>query len=148
MKEFVKLLNIKVIKEVSGNIIQVVEIVMFCFEIDIYFGNDDQIVFVFLVGGIGVILVLVNILFDEMYDIVEYFLNGEIEKVRQFQLKFFFIIKVFFIEVNLIFVKEVMNMMGFNVGKLRLLFIIMIEKNREIFKKVFVDYGILIKEWE
>jgi len=146
MKELAKLPNIKAIKEASGNITQVAEIAMLCPEIDIYSGNDDQIVPILSVGGIGVISVLANILPDETHDIVEYFLNGEIEKARQLQLKLLPIIKALFIEVNPIPVKEAMNMMGFNVGKPRLPLTTMTEKNREILKKALVDYGISIKE--
>lgn len=145
MFELSKIPNIKGIKEASGNITQVAEIAHLCPNIDIYSGNDDQIVPILSVGGIGVISVLANILPNETHDIVEYFLNGNVQKAKELQLRLLPIIKALFIEVNPIPVKEAMNLMGFEVGIPRLPLVSMSEKNKEILKKALIDYGIDIK---
>ncbi|MEZ0537422.1 4-hydroxy-tetrahydrodipicolinate synthase [Caldicellulosiruptoraceae bacterium PP1] len=142
VKELSTIPNIRAIKEASSNIVQIAEIAQLCPDIDIYSGNDDQIVPILSLGGIGVISVLANILPNETHDIVEYFLNGDIKKAKELQLKLLPIIKALFIEVNPIPVKEALNMMGFNVGKPRLPLVPMSEKNKEILKKALLDYGI------
>lgn len=113
--------NIVATKEASGNISHIAEIVAACGDmLDVYSGNDDQIVPIMALGGIGVISVLANIMPRETHDICELFANGDIQKSRDLQLKLLQLINSLFMDVNPIPVKEAMNLMGLNVGECRL----------------------------
>ncbi len=113
--------NIVGIKEASGNISQITKLaslVRGC--LDIYAGNDDQIVPILSLGGIGVISVLSNVAPKGTHDMVMSYLNGEEGKARKLQLDYLELVDALFCEVNPIPVKSTMNMLGFNVGSLRL----------------------------
>lgn len=113
--------NITAIKEASGNISQVAEIMnQTDGKIDLYSGNDDQIVPVLSLGGKGVISVLGNVAPKVTHDIVTSYLDGHTEESLKLQLKYFPLIKALFSEVNPIPVKKAMNLMGMDVGSLRL----------------------------
>lgn len=113
--------NITAIKEASGNISQVAEIMnQTDGKIDLYSGNDDQIVPVLSLGGKGVISVLGNVAPKVTHDIVTSYLDGRTEESLKLQLKYFPLIKALFSEVNPIPVKKAMNLMGMDVGSLRL----------------------------
>lgn len=112
--------NIVAIKEASGNISQIAELAALadgC--IDIYSGNDDQVVPLLSLGGIGVISVLSNVMPKLTHDMVMSYLNGDIKLSRQLQLSVMKLNKALFCEVNPIPVKEAMNMMGWNAGGVR-----------------------------
>ena len=131
-KELSKIENIVAIKEASGNLSQVAEIANLCGEeLNIYSGNDDQITPILAVGGIGVISVLSNILPEHTHDIVENFLNGDVELARDEQISVIPLVKALFCEVNPIPVKAAMNMLGFNAGIPRLPLVEMSEKGKE-----------------
>lgn len=137
--------NIVGIKEASGNISQVSEIARLCGEdFAIYSGNDDQIVPILSVGGIGVISVIANILPQKTHDIVQKYLQGDIEESRKLQLSVNELVNSLFIEVNPIPVKAAMNLMGMEVGKLRLPLTEISEKNLEILRNNMIKYGIEI----
>ena len=137
--------NIVGIKEASGNISQVSEIARLCGEdFAIYSGNDDQIVPILSVGGIGVISVVANILPQKTHDIVQKYLQGDIEESRKLQLSVNELVNSLFIEVNPIPVKAAMNLMGMDVGKLRLPLTEISEKNLEILRNNMIKYGIEI----
>lgn len=113
--------NIVGIKEASGNIAQVAEIMQLTGgEIDLYSGNDDMIVPVMSLGGQGVISVLSNIAPKDTHDIVMKYLEGDVVGSRELQLKYFPLINALFCEVNPIPVKKAVNLMGFQVGSLRM----------------------------
>lgn len=113
--------NIVAIKEASGNISQIAKIAELCGdELDIYSGNDDQIVPIMSLGGKGVISVLSNLLPAETSEIVKSFLRGEIAKSRELQLRYLSLIDALFCEVNPIPVKAAMAAMGFCENYLRL----------------------------
>lgn len=119
--ELSKLENIVAIKEASGNISQVSKIASLCGDsIDIYSGNDDQIVPILSLGGIGVISVLSNIMPAYTCDIVKNYLNGNIKKAKDMQINALPLIDALFCEVNPIPVKAALNEMNFNVGIPRL----------------------------
>ena len=119
--ELSKIPNIVAVKEASGNISQVAEIAALCKDnLQIYSGNDDQVVPILSLGGIGVISVLSNIKPKEVHDMVIKYLNGNIEESRKLQLKNLELIKSLFSEVNPIPIKAALNMIGFNVGSPRL----------------------------
>ena len=138
-----KVKNIVAIKEASGNISQVAEIARLCGDdFSIYSGNDDQIVPILSVGGIGVISVLANILPRETHDIVEKYLLGDVEESRKLQLGVNELVNSLFIEVNPIPVKAAMNLMGMEAGELRLPLSDISNKNLEILKDNMIKYGI------
>lgn len=113
--------NIVGIKEASGNISQVAEIMNLTDgNIDLYSGNDDQIVPILSLGGIGVISVLSNVAPRDTHDIVAKYLSGDVEGSRKLQLKYIPLIKALFSEVNPIPVKKAMSLMGMDTGVLRL----------------------------
>lgn len=120
------------IKEASGNIVQIAEIAQKCEgRISIYSGNDDQIVPVLSLGGIGVISVLSNVLPQETHDMVQFYLEGKLSEALKLQLDLLPLVKSLFCEVNPIPVKEALNQMGFNVGNCRLPLSSMDPKNAE-----------------
>lgn len=113
--------NIVGIKEASGNIAQVAEIMQLTEgKIELFSGCDEMIVPVMSLGGMGVISVLSNIAPKETHDIVMKFLEGDIVGSRELQLKLLPLINALFCEVNPIPVKKAVNLMGFHVGALRM----------------------------
>lgn len=113
--------NIVGIKEASGNISQITKLASLCRGcLDIYSGNDDQIVPILSLGGVGVISVLSNVAPQGTHDMVMAYLNGNEKKARQLQLDYLELVDALFCEVNPIPIKSTMNMLGFNVGSLRL----------------------------
>lgn len=138
--------NIAGVKEASGNISQVVEIGMFCDEsFCMYSGNDDQVVPLLSVGGIGVISVVANIAPKVMHDMVISFLEGDAKRAKELQLSIKPLNDALFCEVNPIPVKTAMNLLGYSVGMLRLPLVDMAEKNLDYLKKELVNYGLEIR---
>lgn len=142
--EISKLKNIVAIKEASGNISQVAEYKALCGDnIDIYSGNDDQIIPILSLGGVGVISVLANIIPKEVHDMCMLYLEGKQKEALAIQLESLKLTNALFIETNPIPVKTAMNLMGMNVGNLRLPLCEMEEKNLEILKKEMENYKLL-----
>ena len=113
--------NIVGVKDATGDISQVAELMSLAKgTVDVYSGNDDQIVPVLSLGGKGVISVLSNILPKETHDMVASYLEGDVAKSCEMQLKYFDLVKALFCEVNPIPVKKALNLMGMEVGSLRL----------------------------
>ena len=136
--------NIRAVKEASGNISQIAKLKALCGDsIDIYSGNDDQIVPILSVGGIGVISVLSNVAPRQTHDICQAWFDGDVAKAAKLQLEALDIIGALFCEVNPIPVKTAMNLMGKNVGPLRMPMCEMDPKNVEKLKKSMEAYGIL-----
>ena len=142
LKELAKVPNIVAIKEASGNMSYAMRVKSEVPELYMYSGNDDLIVPIMSIGGKGVISVAANILPEETHNICEYYLNGETEKSAELQLKMLDVINNLFIEVNPIPVKTAMNILGYDVGGLRLPLCGMEEKNLEILKKSLADFGV------
>lgn len=135
--------NIVAIKEASGNISQVAEIAALTQgKMDIYSGNDDQIVPILSLGGKGVISVLSNVAPKYTHDIVAKFMEGKVEESRDMQLKALPLVHALFCEVNPIPVKTAMNLMGKEVGPLRMPMTEMEEAHQEVLKKAMKDFGI------
>ena len=135
--------NIVAIKEASGNISQVAEIAALTHgKMDIYSGNDDQIVPILSLGGKGVISVLSNVAPQYTHDIVAKFMEGKVEESRDMQLKALPLIHALFCEVNPIPVKTALNLMGKEVGPLRMPMTEMEEAHQEVLKKAMKDFGI------
>lgn len=144
--ELSKIENIKAIKEASGNISQVAQIAKLCGnDFYIYSGNDDMIVPILSLGGKGVISVVANILPNETHEVVTKFLKGDILEAKNIQLKMLDIINSLFIEVNPIPIKTAMNVLGMEVGNLRLPLTNMDENNMRILISAIEEYG--VKKW-
>ncbi len=128
--------NIVAVKEASGNISQVAELAALadgC--IDIYSGNDDQVVPLLSLGGVGVISVLSNVMPKLTHDMVMSYLNGDVKLSRQLQLSVMNLNKALFCEVNPIPVKEALNMMGWNAGVVRSPLCEMEPQHKELLRK-------------
>lgn len=135
--------NIKAVKEASGNISQIAKIKALCGDrIDIYSGNDDQTVAIMAVGGIGVISVLANIIPKDMHEMCSLFFEGKHKDALDLQLKTLALNDAVFIETNPIPVKTAMNLMGLQVGYLRLPLCEMNASNLELLKKELKAYGL------
>lgn len=136
--------NIVGVKEASGNISQIAHLAAIadgC--VDIYSGNDDQIVPIMALGGIGVISVLSNVAPRQTHEICQKFLDGDVAGSRKMQLDALDLCSALFCEVNPIPVKKALNLMGMNVGPLRMPLTEMEEANAARLEKAMKTYGIL-----
>lgn len=137
--------NIVGIKEASGDISQIAKLAhLGKGKIDIYSGNDDQIIPIMSLGGIGVISVLSNVAPKQAHDICEYYLNGKTKEALQLQLNALPLVDALFCEVNPIPVKTALNLMGMKVGPFRMPLYPMSKENEEQLKKALNDYGIKV----
>lgn len=143
-KELAKHENIVAIKEANGDISSIAKTMSLVGDqLDLYSGNDDEIVPIMSLGGIGVISVLSNILPKETHNICEEFLKGNVDKARELQLKYVSLINALFSDVNPIPVKEAMNMMGLGMGPLRMPLCPMTDAARENLRKELAAHGLL-----
>ncbi len=142
LKDLAKIDNIVAIKEASGNISYTAQIAKEVPELYIYSGNDDMIVPVMSLGGKGVISVLANILPDETHDLCQRYLDGDIKGSLKLQLDMLDVVNKLFIEVNPVPVKTAMDMLGYNVGNLRLPLAEMDEGNKAKLKAALDAYGV------
>jgi len=135
--------NIVAIKEANGNIGKIVETMsLVSGKLDLYSGNDDQIVPLMSLGGLGVISVLSNILPKETSELCHAFLRGDIRTAAAMQFKYHKLIDSLFSEVNPIPVKAAMHRMGFGDGSIRLPLTEMTEKNEAIMLGYMREAGI------
>lgn len=138
--------NIVAVKEASGNISQVAKIAQLCGDsLDIYSGNDDQIVPLLSLGGKGVISVLSNIAPRQTHDIVAKFMEGDVAESRRRQLEALPLIDQLFCEVNPIPVKAALNLLGWEAGPLRMPLSEMEEEHRKNLKAAMDAYGLKAK---
>ena len=136
--------NIVGIKEASGNISTVAQILHLCDgNVDLYSGNDDQVVPLLALGGIGVISVLSNVAPAYVHDMCYKFFSGDIAGSRKMQLDALPLVDALFCEVNPIPVKAALNMMGKEVGTLRAPLTEMEDAHKEVLKKAMMDLEIL-----
>ena len=136
--------NIVAIKEASGNISQIMDLAMLadgC--IDIYSGNDDQILPLLAIGGKGVISVLSNGAPTQTHEICAKFFEGDVEGARKLQMDALPLIHALFSEVNPIPVKEAMNLLGWNAGPCRMPLSPMDAANKEKLTAAMRNYGLL-----
>lgn len=135
--------NIVGIKEASGNISQIAKLAALGGDdIDIYSGDDDQVIPILSLGGIGVISVLSNIAPRETHDMVMNYLEGDRKKALELQLKAIPLVDALFCEVNPIPVKAALNMMGKQAGPLRAPLYEMEEANKARLAQAMKDFGI------
>ena len=138
--------NIVGIKEASGNISQVAKLMRLTDgQIELYSGNDDQVVPILSLGGLGVISVLSNVAPRQTHDMVMKFLEGDVAGSREIQLKALPLVDALFCEVNPIPVKAAMNMLGWEAGPLRMPLTEMEPEHKEKLKKAMIDFGIEVK---
>ena len=120
LKTLSVLSNVVAIKEASGDFSQIAKMKALCPDIDIYSGNDDQIVPLLSLGGAGVISVLANILPKETHNMCQFYFDGKVNESRDLQLDYLDVIEKLFIETNPIPVKTAMKLIGKDCGDLRL----------------------------
>lgn len=138
--------NIVGVKEASGNISQVAKLMSLAKgNVELYSGNDDQIVPVMALGGNGVISVLSNVAPELAHDIATTYLEGDVKKSCKLQLQAIELIDALFCEVNPIPVKTALNLMGKEVGPLRAPLCTMEAANEEKLRKALVNSGIAVK---
>lgn len=136
--------NIVGIKEASGNISQIAKLAALADgKVEIYSGNDDQIVPILSLGGLGVISVLSNVAPKQTHDICQSFFDGDTAKAAKLQCQAIELIDALFCEVNPIPVKKAVSLLGYNAGPLRLPLTEMEPDHVEVLKKAMKNYGIL-----
>lgn len=137
--------NIVAVKEASGDISQVAEILHRSQgDVDVYSGNDDQIVPIVALGGKGVISVLSHVVPKDTHDMVIKMLKGDVKGSQELQLKYIPLIQALFSEVNPIPVKAAMNMMGYQVGSLRMPLTEMEDVHKEVLRRELIAAGVKI----
>ena len=130
--ELSKIENIVAIKEASGDLSQIAKTINLCKEkLNVYSGNDDQIIPILSIGGIGVISVLSNVRPKYTHDMCYNFFKKETEIAGKMQIDAIPLINALFSEVNPIPVKEALNILGYNFGEPRLPLIKLSEENRK-----------------
>lgn len=145
-KRLCKHQNIVATKEASGDISFIAKIIRECGdELDVYSGNDDQIVPILSLGGKGVVSVLSNIAPRETHDICRLFFEGKVKESAALANRLLHLANALFCDVNPIPVKEAMNMLGMEVGECRLPLCETSNENRILIKNAMIEAG-LIKE--
>lgn len=135
--------NITGIKEASADISQIAEVARLCPDLDLFAGNDDQILPILSLGGIGVITSVGNIIPNAVHELVFSYFERDIAKSRELQLDMLPLIHAIFSEVNPIPVKKALEYMGFGESNTRPPLYTMEEENRKKLKKEMKAYGIL-----
>lgn len=134
--------NIVAVKEANGNISSAAQVAALC-DIDIYSGNDDQIVPILSLGGKGVISVLSNVAPRQTHDICQLYFDGKVRESADLQVKLLPLINALFCDVNPIPVKEAVAMMGWQAGPCRLPLTGLGEENRELLKREMKAAGLI-----
>ena len=142
--ELSKIPNIIAIKEASGNISQITKIKQLCKDnLNIYSGNDDQVIPILSVGGIGVISVLSNVAPKYTHDMCMKFFDGNLKDSLEMQLKALDLISALFSEVNPIPVKHALKLAGFDFGIPRLPLVELTDKNKAILEKAMKEMNLI-----
>ena len=142
--ELSKISNIVAIKEASGNISQITKIKQLCKDnLNIYSGNDDQVIPILSVGGIGVISVLSNVVPKFAHDMCMKFFDGNLKEALDMQLNALDLISALFSEVNPIPVKHALKLIGFDFGLPRLPLVELTDKNKAILKKAMKEMNLI-----
>ncbi len=142
LKRLADIDNIVAVKEC--NLLQASEIFYLCGDkLDLYSGEDGNIVPLLALGGKGVISVIANILPKDTHNMVKSFLDGDIETSRKLQIKSVPVEKALFCETNPIPIKAAMNLMGFDVGPCRMPLVEISEAGLAQLKKALTEYGLM-----
>ena len=135
--------NIVAVKEASGNISAIAELICECGDdFDIYSGNDDQTLPLLSLGGRGVISVVSNLIPREMHDLCQKWFDGDISGCRRLHEKYLKLMKMMFCEVNPIPVKTAAEMMGLCTADMRLPMCPIGEENRDKLGRMMHEYGL------
>lgn len=144
--ELAKHPNIVATKEANGDLSAIAKTIALCGEdLGIYSGNDDQIVPILALGGLGVISVFANICPYESHEITEKIFSGDLKAARELFLKSNELMEALFCDVNPIPVKEAMNQLGFNCGNCRLPLVSLSTENKAKLMKAMKNFGIRAK---
>ena len=136
--------NIVGLKEATENMAQASKTMYLCDgKLEMYSGEDGLVVPLLSIGGLGVISVIANIAPRQTHDMVMSYLEGDLEKARQMQLKSLPLVDALFSEVNPIPVKKALNLMGMQVGSLRSPLCEMGEENAKKLEQAMKDFGLL-----
>lgn len=136
--------NVVGVKEASGNISTVAQIMHLCDgNVDLYSGNDDQVVPLLSLGGIGVISVLSNVAPAYVHEMCYKFFSGDVEGSCKMQLNALPLVDALFCEVNPIPVKAALNMMGKEVGTLRAPLTELEDGHKEVLRKAMKEFGLI-----
>ena len=136
--------NIVAIKDATGDLSQAAQMMNLCDgNLELYSGNDDQVVPLLSIGGLGVISVLSNIAPRQAHNIVMEFLEGDYKKAAKLQLDAIPLINALFSEVNPIPVKAPMNMLGMQAGPLRAPLSELEDAHKEILRQEMIKYGLM-----
>ena len=136
--------NIVGVKEASGNISQIAKLAALADgKVEIYSGNDDQIIPILSLGGLGVISVLSNVAPKQTHDICQAFFDGDTAKAAKLQCQAIELVDALFCEVNPIPVKKAVSLLGYNAGPLRLPLTEMEPEHVEVLKKAMKNYGLI-----
>lgn len=137
--------NVNCVKEASSNIVQIADIKRLCGDkVTIYAGNDNEIIPILSVGGSGIISVIANIVPKDIHNIVDLYLKGETEEALKLQLKTHPLTRAAFVETNPIPIKNAMNLLGMDVGSVRLPLVDEMDpKNLDFLKNELKNYGLL-----
>lgn len=137
--------NIVGVKEASGDLSQVATLLALAEgRVDVYSGNDDQIVPIVALGGKGVISVLSHVAPRDTHDMVAKLMAGDVAGSSALQLKYLPVIHALFSEVNPIPVKAAMNMMGYQTGSLRMPLTEMEDAHKQVLRQAMIDAGIKV----
>ncbi|WP_026506835.1 4-hydroxy-tetrahydrodipicolinate synthase [Butyrivibrio sp. MC2013] len=134
--------NIVGIKDATGNLAAAAELMHICSDIDVYSGNDEEVVPLMSLGGVGVISVLANIAPRQTHEMCALALAGDFAGARKIQLDAVPLIKALFSEVNPIPVKQAITNLGFNAGPLRLPLTKISDEHAAQLQKAMDDFGI------
>lgn len=136
--------NIVATKEANGDIVSVAKTRLLCGdELAVYSGNDDQIVPILSLGGIGVISVLSNVMPKETHDMCQLYFDGKVKESAKMQIEMLQLVNALFCDVNPIPVKAAMNMMGFEVGECRMPLCETSEANLEFIRKELLAHNLI-----
>lgn len=142
--ELSKLERINGIKEASGNLEQIARVHELCGDsLNIWSGNDDQIFDIMQLGGLGVISVLSNVCPTETHEIVQKYLDGDIDASKAMMQKYMKLAKNLFCDVNPIPVKEAVNLIGFAAGACRLPLVELSAENKKLVSDTLAEYGLI-----
>lgn len=136
--------TIVAVKDATGDVAQAAQVMYECEgRLDLYSGNDNTIVPLMSLGGKGVISVLSNVAPRETHDIAAKYLNGDVKGSAELQLKYIPLINALFCEVNPIPVKAALNLMGYEVGSLRMPLTDMEASNVKVLKEEMMKVGLI-----
>lgn len=136
--------NIVAVKEASGNLSAIATTMALCGDaLDVYSGNDDQIVPILSLGGKGVISVLSNVAPRQTHDICQLYFDGKVKESAALQLRLMGLINALFCDVNPIPVKEAVSMMAWSAGPCRLPLVELSDANRALLKAEMKAAGII-----